>query len=277
MTRKSRIGCLAVVAFWIACIAAVEMSGQGLCLGLAEFSTIQGGWLSKGDLALAHGLDCVTAPLQVAVLWPCAAVKYIYENSGERLRQKEALAAEERERKRYEAMLDENPTLFFSLPDFASPSNRAALAAFDDWIAKQWIYGKVDEERLEQYAEFAMAHREIMPYIESLWRAPKMRQETQIRGLQTAVGLAESQSVPQGEMKWLLENMMRTTSGNEWSPPIIPDDVIERYVNHPVKCVSECAREELRYREYRRNEKKRIDEYLRKAKSVPSSDNLKRE
>lgn len=271
MTRKRRIGCLAVIVYWIACIAALEFSGQGFWLGMAHFSTIQGGWLSREELIFSHALDAVTAPVQVTVGWPCVAIKHIYDNTGERLKRKETLKAEAESKKRYAVMLDEDPTLMFSLPDFASSSNRIALAALNDWIARQWIYDKVDEEWLEKCADFIMGHRDVMPYIESLWRAPKMRPETEIRALQVAVDLAADSASPHKELQWLLQNMMRATAGDEWQPPIIPDGIIEQYLNHPVAYVSECAREELRYRRYMRSEKKRIDEYLRKAKGSSSS------
>lgn len=75
MRRKHRIGCLAALCFWIACAAALLLSGQGIFNGLGDCMTIRGPNRSKSDLFVGHALDALTAPVQVVVLWPISWIR----------------------------------------------------------------------------------------------------------------------------------------------------------------------------------------------------------
>ena len=82
---------------------------------------------------ILRGVDILTAPLQVAIVLPLAAVNYIQEQTGER-------GCELAERKRQEAVyeqymkwLDEDFDRIYAEPGFLDPTNKPAMKALDAW------------------------------------------------------------------------------------------------------------------------------------------------
>ena len=249
MKRMKRIVCAVCLVYCIACVAVVEFSGYGFFLSIGEFATIRGGHLSVLDKIVAHSLDIVSAPLQVTILWPCSAIMLAYENTGERKAKREEAEKVRESTQRYIDLLDNDAESMFTLPDFQTPSNCAAMAAIDEWVYSRKGDRKWCAEFLPRCAEHVLSHSELMPEVGNLWRIHKLDVSVQVRGLQEAARLAETGKFSDAKMRLLLENIMGRPETGE-SCGIVPEEVVVQYVDHPNRLVSRCARNELGSRWY---------------------------
>ena len=227
--------------------------------------TLHGGRRGGPPEWVAHGVDIVTAPIQLSVFWPLALIERISANTGERGRQRA-----ERERRhalylQYQALLDEDFERAYTMPDFQCPTNQIAMEALDKWICCHEQDVNWCSNSLPRYAEHVISHPEIMPSLKSLWRSSKMEPGLQRKGLLKAVQLADERF--DEDVKWLIWAIMG--AGNGDGQYLIPDEVINQYTNSPNPLVSWGAQNALTNRASFREHLRRHEEHLLRLNKNP--------
>lgn len=259
MKKPLRIGCLAFLLYCMACSLLVAIIGEGLFLFHAEIATLQGGSVPARDRMLLRGVDIVTAPLQVAIVLPLAAVNYIQEHTGERGRE---LAERKRQKAaygQYMKWLDEDFDRIYAEPGFLEPTNIPAMKALDGWT--RYYFKKEDSERKRRFAEYCLDHPELMPPLREFWRMCNVSEDLQRRALAVALDMAEKN--PDEDVKWLLWGLMNATTTQSFSPSRPPpytfsDEILQGYLTNSTEIIRWSAQEALAgrasYRDYLRRQ-----------------------
>lgn len=261
MKKKTRIGCLAVALYCIGCSLLAAISGQGLFLFIAEIGTLRGGDIPGRDRIALRGIDIATAPLQVAILAPMAAVNYIQEHTGERGRELAEAKQKESAYRHYLKMLDEDFDRIYDDPGFLDPANRPAMKALDIWIRPHAFSGEFDAERKRRFAEYCLEHPELMPPLREFWRHVKLPEDLQRRALGVALETVEKN--PGEEAKLLLWGLMNVCLENG-SPGLeitytFPDEMLQDIATNPCEAISWCAQQALENRGSYRNYLRQIN------------------
>lgn len=259
MKKPLRIGCLVLLLYCIACSLLVAISGRGWFLFAAEWGTLQGGTVPERERMILRGVDIVTAPLQVAILVPLAAVNYIQAHTGERGRKRAERQRQEAACKQYWEWLDEDFDRIYAEPGFLEPTNIPAMKALDGWT--RYYFKKEDSERKRRFAEYCLGHPELMPPLREFWRMCNVPEDLQRRALTVALDLAEKN--PDEDVKWLLWGLMNVTTTYNFSPTQPPpytfsDETLQGYLTNSVEIIRWSAQEALAnrasYRDYLRRQ-----------------------
>lgn len=258
MKKPLRIGCLVFLLYCIACSLLVAVIGRGWFLFAAEFGTLQGGSIPEQKRRFLRNVDIVTAPLQVAILVPLAAVNYIQEHTGERGRR---LAERKRQKAAYEQYmkwLDEDFDRIYAEPGFLDPTNKPAMKALDVWTRYHF-----KEEEKRRFAEYCLAHPELMPPLREFWRMGNVPEDLQRRALPVAIDLAEKN--PDEDVKWLLWGLMNVTTTWNFSPNRPPpytfsDETLQGYLTNSTEIIRWSAQEALSNRATYRDRRLRQNE-----------------
>ena len=246
MKKPLRIGCLVFLLYCIACSLLVAISGYGWFLFAAEWGTLQGGSVPEQERRFLRNMDIVTAPLQVAILVPLAAVNYIQEHTGERGRRHAERKRQEAAYEQYMKWLDEDFDRIYAEPGFLDPTNKPAMKALDAWT--RYHFKEDDAEWKRRFAEYGLAHPELMPPLREFWRMGNVPEDLQRRALPVAIDLAERN--PDEDVKWLLWGLMNVTTTWNYSPARIPpytfsDETLQGYLANSNDIIRWCAQESL--------------------------------
>ena len=246
MKKPLRIGCLVFLLYCIACSLLVAIIGRGLFLFVAEIGTLQGGNIPARDRMILRGVDIVTAPLQVAIVLPLAAVNYIQEHTGERGRRHAERKRQEAAYGQYMKWLDEDFDRIYAKPGFLDPTNKTAMKTLDVWTRSH--FKEDDAEWRRRFAEYGLAHPELMPPLREFWRMGNVPEDLQRRALPVALDLAEKN--PDEDVKWLLWGLMNVTTTWNYSPARLPpytfsDETLQGYLASSNDIIRWCAQESL--------------------------------
>ena len=259
MKKPLRIGCLVLLLYCIVCSLWVAISGQGWFLFSAEWGTLQGGTVPERERIFLRNIDIVTAPLQVAILLPLAAVDYIQDHTGERGRKLAEGKRQEAAYKQYLKWLDEDFDRIYVESAFLDPTNKPAMKALNSWAG--YHFKKEDSERKRRFAEYCLDHPELMPPLREFWRMGNVPEDLQRRALTVALDLAEKN--PDEDVKWLLWGLMNVTITHNFPPSRPPpytfsDETLQGYLTNSTEIIRWSAQESLAsratYRDYLRRQ-----------------------
>ena len=247
MKKPLRIGCLAVLLYCTACcLWAAFCDAPGLFLFVAEIGTLQGGNIPDRDRAFLRGVDIVTAPLQVAIVLPLAAVNHIREHTRERGRE---LAERERQKAaygQYMEMLDEDFDRIYAEPGFLDPTNKPAMKALDVWT--RYHFRDDDAGWKRRFAEYCLGHTELMLPLREFWRLGHVPEDLQRRALPVVLDMAGKN--PDEDVKWLLCGLMNVTTTCNYSPSGEPpytfsDETLQGFLSNSNDIIRWSAQESL--------------------------------
>ena len=269
MKKPLRIGCLVLLLYCIACSLLSAISGQGMFLSIAALGTLQGGNIPERERMILRGVDIVTAPLQVAIVLPMAAIQYIRDHTGERGRELAERKRQEAACEQYMKCLDEDFDRIYAEPGFLNPTNKPAMKALDVWtryhfkedVWTRYHFKEEDAERKRRFAEYCLGHPELMPPLREFWRMCNVPEDLQRRALTVALDMAEKN--PDEDVKWLLWGLMNVTTTYNFSPSQPPpytfsDETLQGYLTNSVEIIRWSAQEALAnrasYRDYLRRQ-----------------------
>jgi len=260
MSKRFKVGCLAVILYCVGCCLYVGISGQGFFWVFGVFGTIKGGHrISALEEFVLRGIDVVTAPVQVP-LWGLLYVKHVTGESG---RIERELKRQEAAYERYMKLLDENFDRIYTESEFLNPTNTPAIKAVGCWTSycHNRECGKFSDERLRRFAEYQLGHQELMLTFREFWRRADLPVDLQKRALAATLKMAEEN--PSEDVKWLLWGVMGVGDGDkeQWT---IPDDALRGYATNRVEIIRWSAQETLKGRASYRDHLRRREEHLRK-------------
>lgn len=257
MKRKHRIGCLLFLVYCITCSCFVGIKNCGFFELISDIGTLGGAQRSARDHQIGRTLDIVTAPIQVAIGIPLAAVNYINNHTGENGRRLAKAKQQEADYIKYSALLNEDFSQVYSNTDIWNPTNKVAMKALNNWI---WSHGRqFTEDDVRKFAGHLFDHLETMIEVSYFWRLGNIPADVQNQALDVCVHIAIE--LNRNDVEPLLWSILSNGDGDgNW---LISDDMLAKLVECQNEIVSRCASEEQEHRTSYRN-------YLERRRSANS-------